>query len=340
MCSPTCGESLLTAQTHRVIEKAAELALRQWDLGPATVRQVSHSENIVFQVTAEDGRQYVLRMHRPGYHSFQELVSEQLWTGALHDAGIDVPVPRATRAGAPYGQVDVNGESRFVGILEWVDGSTMASLVAASDDVDLRAAQFRALGALLAGLHDQASAWQLPAGFSRQALDAEGLMGPTPFWGPFWTAAALTAEQQARFSQLREALHGILKGLRKDPDCYSMIHADLHPGNVVVNGRRLHVIDFDDAAFGWHAYDFAVALKDYQDDPAFDTLQRALIDGYRQRRQVDDEMLNLIPLFLLVRALNAIGWADARPELGHPEYAPRLARYVEERAESVLSALR
>jgi Ser/Thr protein kinase RdoA (MazF antagonist) len=300
----------------------AQQALSQWDLGPAAVELVSQSENIVFRVDVKGGRTYVLRMHRPGYHSYEGLISEQLWTAALQDAGVDVPVPCPTRTGQPYGQIAVNRQTRFVGVLEWVDGSPMASLVAASDDVAQRASQFAALGELLARLHDQASNWSLPAEFTRHALNADGLMGDSPFWGPFWTAKALSVKQKDQFSSLRERLWTILDRLP-----------------VVVNGDRLHVIDFDDAAFGWHVYDFAVALKDYQDDPAFSTYQAALVDGYRKRRTIDDDTLALIPLFLLVRTLNSIGWADARPELGHPEYVPRLARYVEERAESVLSAL-
>lgn len=318
----------------------AAQALRQWDLGPAVAELVSQSENIVFRVDAEDGRKYVLRLHRPGYHSYAGLVSEQLWTTALQNAGIDVPVPRPTSTGEPYGQISVQGERRFVGMLEWVDGATMRALVSTSDDDAQRAAWFTALGELLARLHEQASAWQPPANFSRHALDADGLMGEAPFWGPFWSAAVLTPGQREHFRTLRETIYAILSRLPRDPDGYSLIHADLHPGNVVVNGDRLHIIDFDDAAFGWHAYDFAVALKDYQDDPAFNTYQAALIDGYRRQRPISDDVLAHIPLFLLIRALNAIGWADARPELGHPEYGPRLAGYVEERAESVLSTFR
>ena len=320
------------------LNEIAIQALQQWDLGPAIAELVSQSENIVFRVDAEDGSHYVLRMHRPGYHSYENLVSEQLWTTALQDAGIDVPVPRTTRTGNPYGQIAVNGENRFVGMLEWVDGTTMAVLLSASDDEAQRAARFSALGELLARLHEQPSAWQLPAKFSRHALDADGLMGEAPFWGPFWSAAVLTPAQQEHFRTLRETLYAILSRLPRDPNGYSLIHADLHPGNVVVNGDRLHIIDFDDAAFGWHAYDFAIALKDYQDDPAFSTYQAALVDGYRRQRPISDDVLTLIPLFLLIRALNSIGWAAARPELGHPEYGPRLARYVEERAEAVLSA--
>ena len=322
------------------LSAAAEQVLGQWDLGPASIEQVSRSENIVFRVDAEDGRRYVLRMHRPGYHSYPGLISEQLWTAALQKAGIDVPIPRATRRGDPYGEIDVEGETRFVGVLEWVDGTTMETLVAASDDVERRAEQFTALGELLARLHDQASSWTLPAGFTRHALNAEGLMGEAPFWGPFWTARALTGEQKQRFSGLRLELNAILRQLPTDSSCYSLIHADLHPGNVVVNGERLHVIDFDDAAFGWHIYDFAVALKNFQDDPAFSDYQAALVRGYRSLRPIDEATLALIPLFLLIRTLNSIGWADARPELGHPEYGPRLAAYVDERAESVLRKFR
>ena len=322
------------------LNAVATQALDQWDLGPARVEQVSHSENIVFRVDAEDGRRYVLRLHRPGYHNYPGLISEQLWTAALGTAGIDVPIPRPTRGGEPYGEVDVLGESRFVGVLEWVDGTTMQALVAASDDVSERAAQFTALGELLARMHNQASGWSPPAAFMRHQLNAEGLMGDRPFWGPFWRARALTAEQQQHFSALRQELYAILATLPTDASGYSLIHADLHPGNVVVNGERLHVIDFDDAAFGWHVYDFAVALKDYQDDPSFSVYQQALVRGYRNRRAIDDGTLALIPLFLLIRTLNSIGWADARPELGHPEYGPRLAKYVEERADSVLGRYR
>ena len=322
------------------LEQLAEQALRQWDLGTASAAKVSQSENIVFRIDAAAGRRYVLRMHRPGYHSYQSLVSEQLWTSALRKAGIDVPVPRSTRRGDPYGLIEVAGEPRHVGVLEWVDGATMETLVAASEDVEQRARQFSTLGELLASLHDQASSWSPPAGFSRHALDAEGLMGEAPFWGPFWAASALTADQRRHFAALRQELYEILRKLPADSSCYSLIHADLHPGNVVVNGDRLHIIDFDDAAFGWHVYDIAVALKNYQDDPAFPAYQEALTRGYRRRRAIDDESLMLIPLFLLIRALNSIGWADARPELRHPEYGPRLARQVEETAGSVLRTFR
>ena len=80
---------------------AVSHTLDQWGIEPADLVEVSRSENIVFRVDAADGNRYVLRLHRPGYHSYRALVSEQTWTAALADAGVDVPVPRPTLDGQP-----------------------------------------------------------------------------------------------------------------------------------------------------------------------------------------------------------------------------------------------
>jgi Ser/Thr protein kinase RdoA (MazF antagonist) len=103
-----------------------------------------------------------------------------------------------------------------------------------------------------------------------------------------------------------------------------MIHADLHPGNVLVRpDAGLSVIDFDDAAFGWYAYDLAVALSRYEGGAALDTFEAALLRGYRARRAFDEEAQ--LPLFRLVRRLAVIGWLGQRPEI---DPGPRLEELV------------
>ncbi len=315
----------------------ARVALEQWNLNPSDLSEVSRSENIVFRVDTSMDGVFVLRMHRPGYHSYEELLSEQCWTKALGEAGIDVPVALATRKGAAYGRIRVFGEERYVGVLEWVEGQTLRSLIEADPDRTAAELRFRQLGRLLALLHNHAARWPLPSGFTRHAVDAEGLMGERPFWGPFWRSPALTVDQQKRFRALKEKIFEILRQLPKPADSFGLIHADLHPGNVVVNGERLHVIDFDDAGFGWHAYDVAVALKDYEAHADFSAYRDALVEGYRGSREFSDEMLATIPLFMLIRVLASIGWIAARPELGHPEYALHQAEYVDARAHDVLA---
>ena len=325
---------------HREHLRAAREALAAWDLEVADVQPVSVSENIAFCVEDRADKRYVLRLHRSWYHDLDELISEQTWTAALRAAGVDVPVPVMTRDGDGYAPVEVDGERRFAGVLEWVDGTTLDDVIQDSADPAFIRERFAMLGEIMASIHNQATAWTLPAGFRRHALDADGLMGQQPFWGRFWESPRLAAAERDRLKSLRESIYHILLDYGTNPRTYSLIHADLHPHNVIAHDSRLHVIDFDDAGFGWHAYEFAVALYRHQHDERFDTLRDAMVDGYRRRRAVSDETVSLIPLFLLVRSLASIGWIAARPELDRGDRTAWLMRLVEASADAVPGPLR
>ena len=95
-----------------------------------------------------------------------------------------------------------------------------------------------------------------------------------------------------------------------------MIHADMHPGNLLVDGDALTVIDFDDAGFGWHQYDIAVALIYYRLKPYFPEIERAFVQGYRSQRAISAAELALVPMFMLIRNMVQMGWIMLRPELG------------------------
>lgn len=298
----------------------AHQAIQNWSITPRSIQFVNHSENVTFQVIDEHEKKFVLRIHRPEYHNLQELQSEQAWTEALLTAGLDVPVPVRTLDGSRFAQVQVGDHTRNVGILKWVDGSSLRDLSHTSNDVGRVDEIYYSVGKLLAVLHEQASAWLPPSWFVRHAFDADGLMGDQPFWGRFWDASSLNAEQRQHLSQVRIRLHRLLSKLPKDASSYSLIHADLHTGNIIKHGNNLHIIDFDDAGFGWHAYDFAVVLSD---TPAVESdyrgnAQEALFRGYEELRPILPWVKSLVPLFRIIRSLASIGWTEARPELNRP----------------------
>jgi Ser/Thr protein kinase RdoA (MazF antagonist) len=151
-------------------------------------------------------------------------------------------------------------------------------------------------------------------------------MGSAPHWGPFWDHQGLSAAERRLMLDTRARLHAALARLDRQPSVYSMIHADMHPGNVLVDDDRLTVIDFDDAAWGWHIYDIAVALVHQQDGPNLAAFERAYITGYRSVRPISEQSLMLVPMFRLVRGLAQIGWYHQRPELN------RSARFDEVKA--------
>ena len=305
----------------RTFTPAARAALAAFPIDADDPVLVTLSENVTFKVTdRRDGSAYVLRLHRPGYHTLEELEAERAWVRALAASGIKVPQPVSARDGREYVAVTIAaaGEQRFAGLARWTEGRLLAEILAEADDPKSVESYFSQLGAITASMHNQASAWRPPPGFKRHALDHDGLMGDAPHWGPFWEHQSLSAGERALLLDVRGRMHATLSALSRDPSVYSLIHADMHPGNILVDGKRLTVIDFDDAGFGWHQYDIATALTYWQGKPNAAQIDRAFFAGYRATRPVPDEALSLIPTFRLIRWMASIGWFHERPELKRP----------------------
>lgn len=296
---------------------AARETLAAFPVEPAAIEPVAMAENVTFKVTdARDGSTFVLRLHRPGYNSLAELESERAWTAALAEAGVGAPQGLRARDGRWYVPVWIpyTEETRFAGMASWTEGEVLSDILA-REGPGSAPAQFGRLGALTAALHAQAVAWRPPEGFVRHALDRDGLMGEDPFWGRFWESRALSRSERALALSARDRLAAALDRLGRDPGTFGLIHADLHPGNVLVDGEALSVIDFDDAGIGWHAYDMAVALFYQQRLEGFEAVKAAFVEGYRSVRALSAATEALIPMFLLIRGLALIGWLHQRPEL-------------------------
>ena len=311
----------LSEQDLRAI---AERALPHWDLQPDQIELISRSENTVFRIDIADGRRFALRIHRPGYHSLPELISEQHWTAALNAAGVHVPAGCPTTSGDGYVTVstDEGASSRVVGLVDWVDGVSLGDEIECETVPGVVAGYFEQLGGIAAAIHNQSSGWTLPQGFVRHAFDVPGYVGQTPFWGRFWDLPPHSGAQREILSRARDQIEATLTAYGQPPRTYSLIHADLHPANILVDLAGLHVIDFDDAGFGWHQYEFAVALYSYEDDPHFDDLCAALLAGYRAVRPFSAGDAELLPLFLLLRRLVHLSWMWDRPELGYRDSLP------------------
>ena len=320
---------------------SAAQAISAWDIGVTRISLVSHSENIVFRVDSDTGQPFVLRFHRPGYHTLPELHGEFQWTAALNRSGIGAPVPRLSKNELffiPFNLPELF-QTRFVSLVEWVEGTPMADLIEREVDPSKLADYFHRVGKLAARIHNQAAAWQPPPGFERHAFDADGLMGTEPFWGPFWRQSDLTPAQRAQVIYARDQIHSLLTDYGKKRGTYSLIHADLHPGNLITTGDNVHIIDFDDSGFGWHQYELAVAISYYQDNPNFETIREAIIAGYLTERPVSQADIGLLPVFVLIRSMVSLGWIEQRPELDSSHKVPTLIKRACEQSKELFGSV-
>ena len=310
---------------------AAVAALADFPVAPHKVELVAVSENVTFRVSASGG-DYVLRLHRPGYNSIEELDSERQWTRALIEAGIPVPDSIATRDGRHFTLVDVPGtaEPCYAGLTRWIEGKPLRGYLDDDPGTDERQRIFGRIGELIAAMHNQATRWQEPPGFTRPRLDLDGLLGEAPRWGRFWEQPDLSAAERQLLLRTREKLRSALRSYGERPGNFGLTHADINPDNIVYDDGDLALIDFDDAAYGWHVYDISAALIDDRYAPDFEAIGAALLDGYRKHRPLEDRDAGMLPAFLLIRGMVTVGWFHQRPEHAHSSSFEKFRTWVVE----------
>lgn len=299
-----------------------ENALERWGMAGASWTFVAGRENQVFKVQAEQGL-YALRIKRPGYRTVAELISELQWMEAMQGEGLYVPRPVPSGAGQLLEWVD----GFHVDVVGWLSGTPLGKSrqpLALAD----RTGTFFAIGETMATLHQACDRWQRPPGFTRSAWDVDGLLGERPVWGRFWDNPTLSAPTRARFTRFRDVALRLLTDRAAHLD-YGLIHADFVRENILLDGTRVAIIDFDDGGFGFRPFDLATVLLKNRMEPDFPALKAALFEGYLTQRPID---LELIALFTALRAMTYVGWIISR--MDEPGGADRNTRFVAE-AESL-----
>ena len=297
------------------MEGLAHQAARLWGFAPGQITLAARRENVVWR--AEDARgAFALRLHRVGYRSDTELISELQWMESLVQGGLNVPRPLPSHSGRLVEEVG----GTLVDLLTWLPGTPIGRQ--GELDVADRTGLCRDLGALLARLHGISDDWAPRPGFTRPAWDRAGLLGDAPLWGPFWDNPGLTAAQRATLLAARVKADAHLAGIEGALD-YGLIHADALSENILIHDGALSLIDFDDGGWGFRDFDLATFLMRFLTAPDYPQMRAALLEGYARRRTVDPATLDL---FILLRALTYPGWII--PRLSEPGGEERSARAI------------
>lgn len=323
------------------LERLALRALAAWDIDTPRVATVKYRENAVFAVTAADGTRAILRVHRPRYRSDLDIRCELAWMRALGAAGVATPGAIAARNAELVIHAADDGvpEPRQCDLLEWVDGVPPGSLeagVAASEDT-LRNL-YRSVGATAARMHEHARTWQRPVPFSRPSWNVETLVGDAPTFGRFEDLDAATPDQLAVLKAARDLVRERLLALGPAD---ALIHGDLVPDNILVDGDTQRLIDFDDFGWSWIGFEMATSLFPLRISGGFEAGLAGYLEGYREVCAFPDAELGLLPEMLLARGLSYLGWPVGRPEIASArQIAPMFAAMMTDAANDYLAANR
>jgi Ser/Thr protein kinase RdoA (MazF antagonist) len=290
------------------LETRLRAALPEWGLAAdAPVELLTISENATFRVEAGD-RPLVFRVHRPAYHDAEEIASELAWLEALRRGDVvTTPEPLPRIDGELLGTIVDGAETRHVVAFSFMSG-------AEPQPGERLAGWYGALGEITAQLHAHARGWKTRDGFRRKTWDYDAIIGARPYWGDWRGAPGLDAEGEAVVGRAVALLRRQLEAYGVSSDRFGLIHADLRPANLLVDGDRLGVIDFDDCGFCWYFYDFAAAVSFMEHEPFIPELQEAWLSGYGKAAPVMREDAEMLPSLVLLRRIQLTAWIASHAE--------------------------
>jgi Ser/Thr protein kinase RdoA (MazF antagonist) len=285
-------------------------ALPRWNLSDrATLTFLSHSENTTF--LAEDtlsGQRLILRVQRIGYHSPAEIVSELSWiTALIADDVIATPRPLADRNGLLLCSMRLNGSMRQVVAFEHMSGHE-------PDQSASLPSWFAKLGMLTAQLHRHSQSWARPPDFQRKTWDFDAMLGTRPLWGDWRAALGLGNAERQLLQKVADTLARRLRTYGQQSQRFGLVHADLRLANLLVDGERLGIIDFDDCGFSWLFYDFAAAVSFMEHESVVADLQQAWLQGYRTVAPVSKEDEAMLPVFVMLRRMLLTAWISSHSD--------------------------
>ena len=308
----TFSEASYLAQVRR-LRDLAQQALRLYAFRVESCRFLSHGENTTFKITANGGRQFLLRIHRNDYHSRDGIVEELRWLQELSDDPLlVVPMPVLSKRGELVERVHVSGvgESRHCSLLEWVDGRFI--------NKSLSRAHMERVGEAIGRLHKVA---RHRGAVDRPRWNAEGLVGLHSELGSVENLPGISSGDQRIISNgRRRTLRKLQRFETRFPHKQGMIHADLHFGNMLLSRGRIAMIDFDDCGFGFHAYDLVVPIRSAEfilrkkrkrEIPGF---KDALFTGYCRECDWDRDDEEIFSHMVSARALALLAWFNSRSD--------------------------
>jgi Ser/Thr protein kinase RdoA (MazF antagonist) len=321
-------DTLSRAGQRRRLRALADVALAAYGITGARLAFCSDTQNTVFRVDAA-GRRYALRIHPARSWSPAAIRAELAWLSALHrELGLHVPEPLPTRDGQALCVVELLGvpEPRPAVLLGWVAGRPLEGRVTA--------ARVRELGRLMAQLHQHATTFALPPGTDRDRNDWPGMR----HWPLDGDPAGnfLSPEQHALCAAAAERAAEVIAQVDPQRDL-GLIHSDVHFANCLDCGDALGLIDFDDCQFAPFTSDLAITLTYLDDQPDYEHLRDALLDGYSALRALPQHAEAELDAFMVERGLRIIRWVASWPSIDHFSFGrnmvsgalQRCARYLE-----------
>jgi len=191
----------------------------------------------------------VLRLTADAHRTRAQIEAELDFVAFVAARGVSAALPVPSAAGA---LVERAGGGRGGGdALHAVAFEQLPGRHFAYRSPDVGRPLFARWGRAMAALHEASRAYRPPPGRRRHAWHEDAVMR--------CAVDGLPPDETAARRE-HERVHGWLASRPAEPPHFGLIHGDFERTNFLLDGDRLHVLDFDDACYHWYLADVAHAL--------------------------------------------------------------------------------
>jgi len=250
-------------------------------------------ENRVYKLGVDDGEDIVVKFYRPARWSNAAIREEHEFTFELEEHEVPVVAPIA-----------INGETLFrsgpfrLAVYPCRGGR--------APDLD-NEQQLRQLGRFVGRMHLVGETSQF---MHRPSIDVQSYAIDSRDY--LLDENVIPDEMRDVYDGIAEAvIDGVEQcGDRTGTFAELRLHADFHPGNVLVAGESFHIVDLDDTRSGPAVQDLWMFLSGDRDEQT--PQLTALLEGYQEFRQFDARELHLIEALRSLRIIHYAAWLARR----------------------------
>ena len=287
------------------------------------------SDGVLYQFS-RDGHSYILKLIPAADPGKTAALEERLrYQEYLGQAGIDVICPIHSERGNLIETVEL-GQPYAAFAWRKVEGEHIQLL----DPVGLAGFYF-SWGRLVGKIHLLAQAW--PQWERSLAADEAGraLVSREREWQTFYEWIP-DPEVKAAWLALKAELDAL--PLRRDN--FGFIHNDPHPGNILVNGERLTLLDFDVSNYLWFITDLAICVYSEYSRCGFhsgyshrvkelpELFIKPFLKGYRSQNALPREEFERLELFLNYRRFLMFTVFYEQIKTGDPVYLEKFKGHI------------
>jgi Ser/Thr protein kinase RdoA (MazF antagonist) len=282
-----------------------------YGLGECELESINHEYNSTFNVTVASGERFALRINVNSQRTLANLKAEIFWVEQLAtEPNINVPNPVKNSSGEFISKAwhPMLERDLFAVLFTWLEGAELGD--------EPTEEMMRATGRTMARMHAASRETELPS-------DAQLPIVDDMFWGygdAISPSDQLTTDEKATLARAVEVVEQTTKAMYARTKS-QLIHADIHPWNVMWHEGDVAVFDFDDCVIGLPAQDIAVTLY-YNDTEEQDA---AFLAGYQEVAPLPDYTEREMNVLKLQRRIYLLSYIL---ETQNPEHRAMVPEYL------------